>query len=159
MIRKSVLVVLVILAAWALIAEAQFGGRGRGGGYGRRGGGARGNPEMFQKMMVKMEAISVLDVEPMWAALSFGTGLTPEQLDPLRGSFAQAWKQRMEILEDSRNGEDRNWGAIKDEFKDVKKDLEKQVKKFLNKDQRKAYSKLMKTYKGAIPEIGRGMRR
>lgn len=158
MIRKSVLVVLVIVVAWALIAEAQFGGRGRGGGYGRRGGG-RGNPEMFQKMRVKMEAISVLNVEAMWTALSFGTGLTPEQLDPLRGSFAQAWKQRMEILEDAKDGEDRNWGAIKDEFKDVKKDLEKQVKKFLSKDQRKAYSKLMKTYKGAIPEMGRGMRR
>jgi hypothetical protein len=45
-----------------------------------------------------------------------------------------------------------DWGAAKDEFKEMKKDLEQRLKAIFNEDQRKAFSKQMKAYGKAISQ-------
>lgn len=154
MIRRTVAIGVLVCAAWAMNAEAQWGPGG--GGRGGRGGQWGGNRARFEEMRARMEALSALNIEAMWAVLSFGVGLTPEQLDPLRGPFAAAWSKRASMLELAEKADRPDWEAYRDEFKDVRKDLDQKVKAILNEEQWKAFSKQMKAYENAIPRFQGG---
>lgn len=149
---------MLLCISWAMKAEAQWGpgGGGRGGGWGGGRGQGGENRARFEEMRAKAEAMRALNVDAMWAILCFGVGLTPEQLDPLRGPFGMAWNKRAGILEDAGKADKPDWGAIKDEFKDMKKDLDQKVKTALNEDQWKAFSKQMKGYDNALPQFQGG---
>lgn len=144
MIRRTVAIGAVICVTWAVNVEAQHThGGGGGGGW----EGPRVDPQArFAEMRGKVEAMSALNIDAMWAVLSFGMGLALEQLDPLRGPFAAAWNKRALVLADVDKVDRPDWGAIKDEFKDMKKDLDQRLKAILNEEQRKAFSKQMKAY-------------
>lgn len=144
MIRRTAVMGALICAAWAMNAEAQHThGGGGGGGW---GGPRVENPERLEEMRIRMEASNALNVDAMWAILSFGLGLAPEQLDPVRGPFAAAWNKRALVLANADKVARPDWGAIRDEFKDMKKDLDQRLKAILNEDQRKAFSKEVKAY-------------
>ncbi len=104
-------------------------------------------------MRGKMEAMGALNVEAMWAVLSFGVGLAPEKLDTLKGPFAAAWTKRGSILEDAEKGGRTDWGAVKDEFREIRKDLDQKVKALMDGDQEKTYSRAMKAYENAAPRF------
>lgn len=154
-IRRMTVLCLLVCVFWAMKAEAQWGPGGGGPGGGRRGQGGE-NRGRFEEMRAKMEALNACNVEAMWAVLCFGVGLTPEQLDPLRGPFAEAWNKRTSILEMAEKADKPDWGAYRDELKEMKKDLDQKTKALLNEEQQKAFSKQMKAYENALPRFRGG---
>jgi hypothetical protein len=93
-----------------------------------------------------MEALSAFNVEAMWAVLCFGLRLAPEQLDSLRGAFGESWNRRASVLAMAEKADNPDWGAYRDELRDMKKELEQKIKAVLNEEHQKEYSKEMKAY-------------
>jgi len=153
MIRRAVMAGILTGAIWASGAEAQMG-PGGGWGGGRRGG--FGDRARFEEMRARMEALNACNIEAMWAILSFGLGLAPEQLDPLRGPFAEAWSKRASILALAEQADKPDWAAYRDELRDLKKDLDQKLKALLNDEQQKAFSKQMKAHENTFSRFPGG---
>ena len=130
-------ILLALLAVGIVSVEAQRGGMGRG-----RGGFDRGDSEQMEKMRAQMEAVRVFQVDALWSALSFGLDLPEAQMLVLKPIMANVWSKRNMLMN---IGKERgSWEEVRDELKDLKKDVDQKLKDILSKDQQKALKKLLK---------------
>lgn len=133
-LRTTVVVaVLAILASG--VAEAQFGGRGRGGARGSRG-------DDMADQRDRVEAINEFPVDALWSAITFGLDLSDEALVEIRPIVAHAWQQRRTVFQVAR--QDDTWKAAKERMKDLRKQVEDQLEQHLAKDQMKLLKDLLK---------------
>ncbi|HEX7878519.1 MAG TPA: hypothetical protein VF720_03870 [Candidatus Eisenbacteria bacterium] len=137
-----ILAVILMLSSLLVTVpgRAQFtpGGGGGHGGPGHFGGGDR------EEMRTRMEALAALNLEGMWGVLTFGIGLSADQLESLRAPFQVQWDRRAEILKDTDKEDTEGWEAIRDEFKSVREDLETMIKTTIGNEKYKEYSKILK---------------
>lgn len=103
-----------------------------------------------------MDAVNALSIESMWAVLNFGMNLSPDKVSILKDPFSDAWNRRASILEDASKKGETDWGAIKEELQDMKKDLDGKIKATLGDASYKDYTEALKTYDKLIPRRGPG---
>ena len=147
MSRTLAMIVMTLGLLGAAAGQSQFtppdGGRGGHWGGGRFGGDREG-------MRTRMEALAALNLEGMWGVLSFGIGLPADQLDSLRAPFQEKWDRRASILADTDKESDEGWEGIRDEFKDMRKQLDGVIKTTIGDEKFKGYSKVLKDHEKPV---------
>jgi len=144
---------VVAVALSFLVAPAAFAqgpGGGRMGGRGGRWGGDD-SPQM-EAMRDRFDALRQLDLEPMWAVLSFDAGIDAATLDSLRGPFGDAWKERASVLHDADQSDKVDWDGVKREFSNTHKQLADRIKATLSADQYTAYTRGMDALASLRPQ-------
>lgn len=145
MFRHSMRYVITFLAFAAIplmlaTASAQGpGGRMGGGRHGGPGGGPEGRDDR-REMSAAMRA---LDLGPMWAVLSFESGASGATLESLRPAFADAWKQRVSVLEHARDDGKIDWQGVGRDFEKTRRDLDAKVKAALSADEMRRFEDAM----------------
>lgn len=143
---RSFGIVMMLAGLLAAGGQAQFNPPGGGGGgpMGFPGGGPRGGGRDSEEMRARADALGALDLEGMWAVLSFGSGLGPGAADSLHAPFQAAWDRRASVLDGAEKNDREGWEAIADEFKSMRKDLDRTIRSLLGDSRYRTFADQMK---------------
>ena len=113
------MLLLIVLGALGYVADAQQPGQ-----WGR------------------FRAMRALDLEAIWAQVSFELKTTDDQLTAMRVVFQKAWDQRKMVLEYAEKEGD--WDEVTTELDELRQDLDKDLSGILTKDQKSALDEWLK---------------